>query len=98
MELPVTLVDEVAGDEKQDGRQDQRSAMRLLTFLGTSDSTLPLAVNFWWPSARQSGEPAAWWCEMSSAAAWRWFALRIGEGSLTALWIREQGEIPNCTP
>jgi hypothetical protein len=31
------------------------------------------------------------WCEMSCAAAWRWFALRIGEGSLTALWIREQG-------
>jgi hypothetical protein len=51
MELPVTLVDEVAGDEKQDGRQDQRSAMRPLTFLGTSDSTLLLAANFWWPSA-----------------------------------------------
>jgi len=28
---------------------------------------------------------------MSSAAAWRWFALWIGEGSLTALWIRERG-------
>jgi len=68
MKLPMTtLVDETAGDKKQDGRQDQRRALRPLTFSGTLEPTSLLAASFWYGRAANRlpdgvlYQRAGWW-------------------------------------